>query len=127
MEEKLSLIVLKEKFCINRFDVSEEIPNWVKKSSWYSITKTDDELSIVCEEAVVPTQDIGDGGWRCIKIMGPLEFWQVGIIAGISKILAKENISIFVVSTYETDYILVNEGLLNKAIDVLKVNGYDMK
>ncbi|PKM94885.1 MAG: ACT domain-containing protein [Firmicutes bacterium HGW-Firmicutes-1] len=127
MGEKRSLCVLSEKFCVNRLDPSEEIPNWVRKSNWYSITVTDEELSIVCEESVVPDDVKTEGGWRCIKVIGPLEFGQIGILAGISKILAEKNISIFVVSTYDTDYILIKENTLDKTLAALVANGYDVK
>ncbi|PKM49767.1 MAG: ACT domain-containing protein [Firmicutes bacterium HGW-Firmicutes-7] len=126
MAEKLSLVILSERFCIIRFNSSDEVPNWKNRSSWYSITKTLDELSIVCEEAVVPAEVKGDFGWRCIKVLGPLEFGQVGILAGLSKVLAEKHISIFVVSTYDTDYILLKEASLNPAIEVLRMNGYNI-
>lgn len=123
MLEKLSLTVLNELFAVCRVDSKDDIPNWATKSKWFSITKTDEELSIACEEKMVPADIDYEGQWRSLKVLGPLDFALVGILAEISKVLAKNKISIFVVSTYDTDYILIKDNLIDKAVDVLKQNG----
>ena len=89
------------------------------------ISKTIDEISVVCETSLVPSIiTVVDDGWKCLKIDEVLDFSQVGVLAKISKILADNQISIFVVSTYNTDYILIKEQNLYKAIELLKQNNY---
>lgn len=127
MAKGLTLALMSKKFGVYKFDSNTEAPDWIYKSTWYSVTKTKDELSVVCDEEVVPREVLGELGWRCLKVLGPLEFEQVGILAKISKVLAENRISIFVVSTYDTDYILVKEDLLEKAINALALYGYEIR
>ena len=89
------------------------------------IAKTDDELSVVCRTAAVPTRIIArEDDWSAIKIRGVLDFSLCGILAGIASILADARISIFAVSTYNTDYILLKNKNLRAAEKVLHDNGY---
>ena len=124
---KLSFSLLKNTFAICKFKNDMEIPSSIKTSSFYSITRTVDELSLVCEQSLVPEQlsEINKD-WRVLKIIGPLDFSLVGIIADISAILKSERISIFTISTYETDYILVKSADLDRAIKGLKVYGHTL-
>lgn len=92
---------------------------------YYFLGKTDEEISLVCSTACVPQSTIErDDGWRAFRIEGLLDFSLVGILAKISGILAAESISIFAVSTYNTDYILVKEDSYQKAISLLEKNEY---
>ncbi len=114
MSEKiLTMKLLNEKFGVCRLNKNELIPEWVKNSNFYSITKTSDELSIVCSQDSIPSNIKCEKDWRTLKVEGPLDFSLIGIISSISTILALKRISIFAVSTYDTDYILVK----NKDID----------
>ena len=89
------------------------------------VGKTDDELSLVCRTSAVPPTAIArEDGWKAIKIQGVLDFSLVGILAGIASILAELHISIFAVSTYNTDYILMKAESLMTAEIALKNNGY---
>ena len=89
------------------------------------VGKTDDELSLVCRTSCVPAAVLArEDGWKAIKIQGVLDFSLVGILAGIASILAAQHISIFAVSTYNTDYILLKAERLLAAETVLKDNGY---
>ena len=86
---------------------------------------TDNELSLVCPTADVPSSTVErNDGWRAFRISGTLDFSLIGILSRISKILADGGIGIFAISTYDTDYILVKEGNLNKAVSLLQNNGY---
>ena len=92
------------------------------------LSKTDDEISLVCETAHTPPNTIAcEIGWKALKIAGVLDFGMVGIVAKISNILAAAGISIFVVSTYNTDYILLKSETFNKGIEALTQNGYTIK
>lgn len=92
------------------------------------IGKTDEELSLVCNTNLVPTNAFKcDNGWKAFRIQGVLDFSLIGILSKISTLLAGNEIGIFAVSTYNTDYILIKKENLNKAIEVLEQNGYEVK
>jgi len=88
--------------------------------NFLSITKTDDELSIVCEEENIPVSVKCERNWCILKVLGPLDFSLIGILSSISTTLAKQKVSIFAISTYDTDYILVKEASLDVAIKALE-------
>ena len=91
----------------------------------YFIGKTDEELSLVCKTDDTPANTIErDGGWKGFRIQGVLDFSLIGILSKLSGILADNNIGIFAVSTYNTDYILVKEENFDKALNVLASEGY---
>jgi len=91
------------------------------------ISKTPDEISLVCESANTPANTIAsEPGWKALKISGILDFGMVGVIAKISNILAAEGISIFVVSTYNTDYIFLKSNTFEKGIQLLGRHGYNV-
>lgn len=98
------------------------LPNWVGGEFW-SITRTSDELSIVCPQECVPSGVLYEGDWRVLKVLGPLSFALTGILASISGALAEAGISIFALSTYDTDYILVKASQLEGAIEALRGQG----
>ncbi len=94
-------------------------------SEFYFIGKTDEELSLVCKTEDAPANTVErDDGWKCFRIEGVLDFSMIGILSKLSGILAENNIGIFAVSTYNTDYILVKEENFEKALTVLKAEGY---
>lgn len=91
------------------------------------IAKTDDELSLVCETRYVPPSPLAvEHGWKALKICGVLDFNLIGIIAKISGILADEGIPVFVISTYNTDYILIKDKNYNDTLQLLKKNKYHL-
>ena len=92
------------------------------------LQKTADELSLVCESSCAPPNAIKvDTGWKALRVSGQLDFNQVGVIAGIANILAGAGISIFVISTFNTDYVLIKAENYEKAIGELVCNGYVVK
>jgi len=92
------------------------------------LSKTDDEISLVCESAYVPANTIVvESGWKGLRIVGVLDFGLVGILAKIATILADADISIFAVSTYNTDYIFIKDTHFDNAIKTLISNGYALK
>lgn len=120
----MKLTVINDIFSIYRLPNNAECPNEVLQSEFYTISKTEDELSIVCSERIEIKGSRVDGGWACIKIVGSLDFSLVGILAQISNTLAENNISIFAISTFNTDYILVKKENLEKAKTALENKGY---
>ena len=124
---KLSLLVLDETFAICSLKRDAPLPEWATSSDFYSITRTHDELSIVCpQEKIPPNVDINKN-WRCLKVQGPLGFSITGILASISAPLATEGVSVFVFSSYDTDHIMVKQYELEKAVDVLTKAGHTIK
>ncbi len=124
---KLDLVILKKKFAICQLSPKDSIPDPTTLGDFWSITKTDEEISIIIPENLIPASNCkSEKGWRAIKIMGPLYFSLTGIIASISTALAKAGISIFAVSTYNTDYILVKEKNLEQSKEVLEKNGHNI-
>lgn len=92
---------------------------------FFFVAKTDDENSVVCPTESVPQNTTErDDGWRAFRIIGKLDFSLIGILAKIADILAKNNIGLFAVSTYNTDYILTKEKHFDDAIRLLEENGY---
>lgn len=122
--QKQTLQVLAETFAIHSLDVEQAIPAVVLQCDVYFIGKTHDELSLVVPQKLTIDAEETDYDWRVMEILGPLNLSMVGIMADIGGVLAKEKISIFVVSTFETDYILVKEDTLQAAIKALKKGGY---
>ncbi len=97
-------------------------------SELFFVGKTDEELSLVCPTESVPQNTIArEDGWRAFRICGVLDFSLVGILAKISKVLADNGIGLFVVSTFNTDYILVKEAQLEDALRVLAEAGYQIR
>lgn len=91
------------------------------------VSKTDEELSVVCQTHCVPKVTVSrEDGWRAFRIQGILDFSLVGILSKISTALAGQNIGIFAISTYNTDYVLVKEENFPRAIQVLSAEGYYM-
>jgi hypothetical protein len=107
--------------------VTQAIPSQVLQCDVYFIGKTFDELSLVVPQKLTIEAEETDHDWRVLEVLGPLNLSMVGIMAEIGGVLAKAKVSIFVVSTFETDYVLVKQGSLDTAIDALKAAGYKFK
>ena len=121
----MTLKILSYKLSISKLNKLSDLP---KSLDFFFLCKTDDELSLVCPAENVPEKTIArDDGWRGFQIEGVLDFGLVGILSAISTILADNGIGIFAVSTYNTDYILVKETNLDKAVKVLMEAGYEVK
>ncbi len=117
--------VLPQSFVIAQLERDADLPNAVLASPGFmSITRTDDELSIVCAEGAAAGLARVDSGWRVIKVQGPFAFDQTGVLASFLDPLAAAAIGIFAVSTFDTDYILVKSMNLENAVQVLKDAGH---
>jgi uncharacterized protein len=125
---KFTLMALPGNYSICKFQTDSILPDWIYQSDFYSITRTSDELSVVTSPNDIASDDIPcSKDWRILKVIGPLDFSLVGVIADISVILKDIDISIFTVSTYDTDYIMVKEKDLRKSIEALIENNYNIK
>ena len=92
-----------------------------------SITSTPDELSVVCPEAAVPEGVRRQGGWRCLRVRGPLAFEETGVLAALAAPLARAAVPLFALSTFDTDYLLVPGDELEKALNALGAAGHRLQ
>ena len=111
-----------------RLGSGEHIPSWALQGKFVSVTRTEEELSIICESRKLPPGKRAsvkyEADWRPIKVQGPIGFEMVGVIAGISQTLTARGITLFAVSTYDTDYILVKRDKFDDAVESLVTEGY---
>lgn len=122
---KQSFSVLPQSFVIARLESNADLPSAVLASpDFFSITRTGDELSIVCAEGVAAGSSKEDGPWRAIKVQGPFDFDLTGVLASFLDPLAAAGIGIFAMSTFDTDYILVKSANLDSAVEALKEAGH---
>src|ERR1700722_11107096 len=111
---QLALALLPDTFAICRLDVNAAIPAWTTAGSFVSITRTAEDLSLVCLQSLVPDGIRCERDWRCFKLAGPIPFTTVGVLASLVQPLAEAGISIFAISTFDTDYVLVKETSVEK-------------
>lgn len=121
-----SLKILHDRMAVCRFDPTAAVPEWVDHCGFYSITRTEQELTIVCAETHVARGTTSETGWRCFKVEGPLDFSEIGIIFSLTQPLAENGVSVFVISTFDTDYFMVKEKYLAKTIEVLTSAGHQV-
>jgi hypothetical protein len=118
--KKLKLFILPQKFGICHFEAKSPLPDWAEKGEFFSITKTDQELSIVYPQEKIPPGVLYEPNWRAFRIEGIVEgIYTVGIIEKLARPLAENQIPIFNISTYQTDYLFVEEKNLKKAVKLL--------
>jgi len=120
----LSLREVPGEFSVCRLDCSDEIPLWATKGSFFTISRTADELSIVCDSRFVPSGVKAEHGWRCLKVAGPLDFSLTGILASLVSPLGEKEISIFALSTFDTDYLLIGKDTFSRAKEILVASGH---
>jgi len=126
MKRVLKLTLLPGRFAIARLAPTAEVPAWAWKGSFVCVTRTAEELSILCEEAQAPAHILAERGRRLFRVQGKLAFSMTGVIAALSVPLAAAEIGIFVVSTFDTDYLLVPESHLQTAIEALERAGHSI-
>jgi hypothetical protein len=126
MSASHELVLLPDRLAVCRLAGDDELPFWATQAGFCSFTRSADELSIVCGEFYVPEPMKADRGWRALRLAGVFDLSAVGILSSLSTPLAEAGISVFAVSTFDTDYLLVKECNLARAIDVLKASGHSV-
>ncbi len=126
-KNRLTLTILPERLAVCRLSPEAPIPDWAMRGPFYSVTRTKDELSIVCDEKNVPGDVRSVCCLRALKLEGPLDLSMIGILASLAVPLARADISIFSISTYDTDYLLVTNDNLEKAAIVLSESGHEIE
>jgi hypothetical protein len=123
----LALEIVPGLYAVCRLDAAADLPPWASlpvPGVFLSVTRTDAELSIVCPQDGVPAAARAERDWRCLRVKGPLGFGVTGILASVAAPLAGSGVSIFVVSTFDTDYLLVQQRDLERAVHALERAGH---
>lgn len=120
----LTLELLAERLAIIRLPPDADVPQLPLSNSLLSLTVTRDEISIVCPEDAAPEGVESALGWRALRVAGELDFALIGIMASLTGALAAAGVSVFALSTYTTDYLLVREAALDQAVAALRSAGH---
>ncbi len=123
---RLKLNVLTASLAVCRLDGAASIPTWADGPGFVSITRTGEELSVVCPEERVPIDVKSERGYSAIGVEGPLAPDLVGVLVSLAMPLAEAGIPILVVGTFDTDYILVRDASLERAATVLREAGHHL-
>jgi hypothetical protein len=124
MMHQLGLTLLDGSFAVCRLPADAPVPGWTSNGPFFSITRTHDELSIVCMQEAVPEDVHSERGFRALRVNGPLAFSMVGVLVSLLTPLADAGISVFVLSTFDTDYLLIKEENLEQEIHELERAGH---
>jgi hypothetical protein len=119
----LTLHLLPGTFAVCQLPPDTPAPDWIT-GDLVSVTRTSEELSVVCEEKGVPAGVKRQDGFRCLKVAGPLDFGMTGVIAALAGPLTDASISLFPLGTYDTDYLLIRQADLERTVAVLRGSGH---
>ena len=122
--KKLSLSLLPHTYAVCQFHPDKHIPYWALMGDFVSLTRTNEELSIACQEDNVPDDIEAERGWRCLQVQGAFDFSAAGVHASLSIPLAEADISVQAIATYATDYLLIKEKNVERALQVLEQAGH---
>lgn len=121
---RFELTLLPGSFAIVRLAADAPPPLWATAGDFFSVTRTSDELSVVCLANQVPSSLAAETGWRVLKVQGPFAFSEIGVLAALAMPLARAKVSLFAISTFDTDYLLVSEKTLDVAVEALRSVGH---
>jgi hypothetical protein len=124
---RLNLTSLEGEYAICQLVPQAGIPEWASKGGVFSITRTPDELSIICRREQIPEDVPCRPGWRALKIEGPFEFEEIGVLASLTAPLAAAQISLLTISTFDTDYIFIQTENFDLALQVLQAAGHQIE
>ena len=123
-KRRFDLTVLPGSFAIVHLAADAPFPQWAVQGEFFSVTRTSDEVSVVCTADQVPKDVKAEAGWRVLKVKGPFALSEIGVLAALSASLAEAKVSLFAISTFDTDYLLVSEKQLLAAIAALRGAGH---
>ncbi len=120
----MKLQVLSGEFAVCRLppEATVDIP---QTSVFCSVTRTHDELSVVCEESVVPEGATVESGWRCLRVAGTLPFETIGVLASLTAPLSEAGVSVFAVSTFDTDFLMWKSDHTEALTSALEAHGFE--
>lgn len=123
----MELRLMPDSYAVSRMPAVGGIPTWAMHGDFWSIIRTPDELSLVCAEGLLPPGLQHEAGWRLLQVAGPLDFGMVGVLASLLVPLATARVSVFTLSTFDTDYLLVKAVRLDDAIAALRAAGHSIQ
>lgn len=121
---KLNLSLLPHKYAVCHFHPDKHIPYWALLGDFVSLTRTPNELSICCQQNNVPDEIEAERGWRCVQVQGAFDFSAAGVHVSLAVPLAEADISVLAIATYATDYLLIKEENVERALRVLEQAGH---
>ncbi|HEY4979271.1 MAG TPA: ACT domain-containing protein [Candidatus Acidoferrum sp.] len=122
----LTLSVLRDRYTILQFAADAVVPGWAMRGEFFSVTRNPDELSIVTQVANLPVWETAETEWRVFNLHGPFAFHEIGVLASLTAPLAAGEIGLFVISTFDTDYLLVQSKQTVKAVECLRAAGHNI-
>lgn len=126
MAPRVKLKLLDGDYGVARLHAEAPIPAWASGQGFLSISRTEDELSIMCRQERIPGEVQADTGWACFKLQGPFAFDETGIVLSVIEPLSTNGIGIFVVSTFDGDHLFVKAKDLEKSIGLLAGAGHSL-
>lgn len=124
MLKNLNLSLLPSEYAVCRLHPDKHIPYWALLGDFVSLTRTPEELSIVCRQDNVPHDVQAERGWRCVQVHGAFDFATSGVNASLALPLAEADISVLAIATYATEYLLIKEQNVEQAIQVMEQAGH---
>ena len=123
----LTLQLIPGEFAVCRLPPDSSVPSWLGSGMFSSVTRTVDELSIICPANQVPAAVKHEAGWRLLKFQGPFDFGAVGVMASVTAPLAAARVSLLAVATFDTDYVLLKASQLDTALRALAAAGHTVR
>jgi nitrilase len=123
----LTLLEVAGLFGVCKLPPGSAIPDWATAGDVFTVTRTADELSVVCRQEAVPDGTHAEVGWRCVRVSGSMPFTQVGVLASLTRPVANAGIGVFAVSTFDTDYLLVKAERFLDAVAALRAAGHSVE
>lgn len=121
----LRLSILPGRLAVCRLAADEPVPAWVR-GTFTSVTRTVDELSVVCDDDAPPPYVKVEHGWRLLRVAGPIPFEVTGVAAALVSPLAEAGISVFLLATFDTDYLLLKADVFEAALEILRASGHEL-
>jgi len=125
--EGIRLLSVPGLFAVCKLATGSPIPTWATTGDLFTVTRTADELSVVCRQEVVPEGVVGERDWCCLRVAGTMPFTLVGVLASLTMPIARTGVGVFAFSTYDTDYLLVKTGEMHKAVAALRADGHEVE
>lgn len=125
--ESIQLLSVPGLFAVCKLATRSPIPTWATTGDLFTVTRTADELSVVCRQEVVPEGVTCERDWCCLRVAGTMPFTLVGVLASLTMPIARAGVGVFAFSTYATDYLLVKTGELHKAVAALRADGHEVE
>jgi hypothetical protein len=123
----LILLDVAGRFAVCKLPPTSAIPAWATAGDVFSVTRTGDELSVVCRQELVPAGTQAEVGWRCLRVAGAMPFTLVGVLSSLTVPVASAGVGVFAVSTFDTDYLFVKEADFPAAVDALRGAGHSVE